>query len=195
MSDSQGKVRGTNNEGEGNVAEAKRTPFEKRFWQQTRSGYPDECWVWIGTLNRLGYGRIGLGGKNAKIIAAHRASWVLHQGEIPAGMHVLHSCDNRKCVNPAHLSIGTHAENMRDRDAKGRQAKGLRNGRHTHPEATVRGDRHPKATLKCGDVLLIRAAYKAGRTRAELARAFGVSHNNVSYVVSRKTWAHLPEAE
>lgn len=79
----------------------------------------DECWLWTGGKQGKGYGQFFLPG--GKPIGAHRYSWMLHNGaEIPPGMHVMHSCDNPPCVNPAHLRVGTNRENLQDCAAKGR---------------------------------------------------------------------------
>jgi hypothetical protein len=77
----------------------------------------DGCILWRGPTDRDGYGRLRSFGKR---ITAHRLSWMLHRGAIPAGLHVLHSCDEPACVAIEHLRLGTHAENMRDRGARGR---------------------------------------------------------------------------
>jgi len=93
-----------------------------RFFALVAVAGPDECWLWRGgvqkskTRGRGGYGWFWLG----KAQHAHRVSWLLHHGPIPEGKCVLHRCDVRRCVNPAHLWLGTKADNNRDRDAKGR---------------------------------------------------------------------------
>ena len=96
----------------------------KRFWDKVNKDAPNGCWEWTGYIRKDGYAKIDVGGK---CIPAHRYSWVLANGEIPFhdsyhGMCVLHKCDNRKCVNPDHLTLGTQRDNNNDRDKKGRQA-------------------------------------------------------------------------
>jgi hypothetical protein len=76
------------------------------------------CWIYMGNLDRYGYGRISTTANNPK--PAHRISYELHKGEIPCGLFVLHSCDNRCCVNPDHLRLGSHKDNMREMCARGR---------------------------------------------------------------------------
>jgi hypothetical protein len=86
----------------------------------------DTCWLWTGCKHPvLGYGSIGTG-VGSKTMPAHRASYQIHIGPIPDGLHVLHRCDVRHCVNPEHLWIGTHSDNMADMAAKGRAVSGRR---------------------------------------------------------------------
>jgi hypothetical protein len=87
----------------------------ERFWSKVAKG--DECWVWTAYLDERGYGRVGF---NGKVQYAHRVAYQLEVGPIPEGAHILHSCDNPPCVNPAHLRAGTRSDNMRDKVARGR---------------------------------------------------------------------------
>lgn len=97
------------------------------------------CWIWLGSLNDSGYGQVWNSGRNSQ--GAHRASWKAFRGEIPPGLHVLHSCDVRACVNPDHLWLGTHLENMGDRAAK------FRNGIR-HPKKPPTGAAYLKSAKK-----------------------------------------------
>jgi hypothetical protein len=95
-----------------------RTPVEQ-FWANVAKG--DGCWEWQGVRKTEGYGRWGVGIKAyGHGGVAHRMSWILANGPIPAGMLVCHRCDNPPCVRPDHLFLGTAVDNNRDRDAKGR---------------------------------------------------------------------------
>lgn len=81
----------------------------------------DGCWPWVGARSSSGrYGALAVHGKTQ---GAHRVSWAIHHGPIPDGMHVLHKCDNPICVNPSHLFLGSHLENMADMTSKGRRGK------------------------------------------------------------------------
>src|SRR5581483_2912402 len=103
----------------------RRAGMPARFWAKASIRSGDGCWEWKGKGSGNGYGGFYAHGKHR---LAHRVAWELRNGVIPDGMHVLHHCDNRRCVNPAHLFLGTHNDNMADMCAKGRQAKGDRNG-------------------------------------------------------------------
>lgn len=93
----------------------KRAALVRRFWSQVEK--TETCWLWIGNRHAIGYGRCGVDGTHA---AAHRVAWELTNGPIPDGMFCLHTCDVRACVRPAHLFLGTQADNMQDMVAKGR---------------------------------------------------------------------------
>lgn len=107
-------------------------------------------------------------------------------------MQVLHSCDNPTCVNPDHLFLGTGADNMADRDAKGRTARGDKSGARLHPESTPRGEKTHNSVLTEENVLKIRDIYSRGQaTQMQLSDMFGVIQPTISQVVRRITWTHI----
>lgn len=133
------------------------------------------CWWWVGVANKAGYGRIKRGGKQ---LYAHRVSHELHIGPIPEGMMVLHRCDNPCCVNPDHLFLGTHQDNMDDRAAKGRTSHTSRN----------QGEACHAAKLNEQYVRIVR---NSTASAAVTAGFFGVSETTIRNIRSGKTWGHV----
>lgn len=97
---------------------AKHGTLAERLWRRVLK--TETCWLWQGATSRSGHGTIGEGMQFGHVLTTHRVSWELHNGPIPEGMQVLHKCDVPNCVNPAHLWLGTAADNQRDKIAKGR---------------------------------------------------------------------------
>lgn len=148
----------------------------KAFWSKVQMGL--FCWEWQAAKDRFGYGVLRSGRKRW---VAHRLSWTLHFGEIPNGLCVLHRCDNPRCVNPAHLFLGTRLDNMHDMISKGR-------ARHEGKA----GEKHPLAKLTAKAVVVIRKRVAAGETRAAVARDMGVDKTTVAKIVSGRLWAAVP---
>lgn len=104
-----------------------RIPIEQRFWRHVAKGSERECWLWKGSLDGHGYGQLGRGGSGAGHVAAHRLSYEMHIGPIPAGLDIDHLCRNPRCVNPAHLEPVTRGENTRRGIAQERRREMFRN--------------------------------------------------------------------
>lgn len=136
------------------------------------------CWPWIGTRNNKGYGMFMV--TSPKKIPASRASWMLFRGEIPAGMSVCHECDNPACVNPSHLFLGTHADNMHDMHNKKR-----------HKYVAHVGSKNGFARLDESKVSTIKAMLRAGVTHKAIAKTFGVAASGISHIASGKSWKHV----
>lgn len=171
-----------------------RTPLEVRFWAKVdRSGGPTACWTWIGCKNPLGYGQIGAGGKRGKHLWAHRVSYELAKGPIPAGLLVLHLCDNPPCVNPAHLCVGDQKENMAQMCERGRYTPRVLPSGDSHPlrrnpGLAARGELNGTARLTDEAVREIRRSSDSQRA---LARRFGVSRRAIVFVKHGTTWKHV----
>lgn len=143
-----------------------------RFWSRVAHLSDNECWLWLGKT-RGGYGRIMI---DKKYKAAHRVALELRDGALPSDLDVLHKCDVRACVNPNHLVLGTHLDNMRDMVAKGRRPD-------TH------GARNPKAKLTESDVSNIRARHET-QTLRQIAEAYGVTEQCIYRIVTHRSWRH-----
>ncbi len=152
--------------------------FPKRFICKVSVG--DDCWEWCGSKDSSHYGMIK--SKGTKNVKAHRASDVVFISPIPTDMQVLHKCDNPGCVNPKHLFLGTHKDNMRDMAEK---------GRHN----TKYGEQAPHVRLNWEKVSEIRLRYANGETQEVVAAAFGINHADVSRIVLNKRWKleHAPK--
>ena len=150
--------------------------FAAWFWDKV-TGPPDECWPWVGATHDKGYGSLGVDGRTT---TTHRLAYTLAIGPIPAGMHVLHHCDNPPCCNPGpgHLFLGTNRENIADMVAKGRNAH---------------GNAYPQTKLTPEAVVEIRRRAAAGETHDALGREFGVCRVNVTRVVGRRLWAQVAD--
>jgi hypothetical protein len=128
------------------------------------------CWLWTGSCKKTsGYGDVRIGYKN---VLAHRMSYAIHRGEIPDGQCVLHKCDNRSCVNPGHLFLGTYKDNAEDRERKGRGNQ-------------LSGEAHPRAKLTLLDVAEIRASSAPSRA---LGRKFGVDKAIIQRIRKGEIW-------
>jgi hypothetical protein len=145
-----------------------------RFWNKVQKRGENDCWEWQASLC-VGYGRFQV---NGKLMLAHRYSWELHNGPIPEGLHVCHHCDNRRCVNPAHLFLGTDKENRHDCEMKGRgrQPKGEANGQHKLTELQV---------------CTIRNALLEGETLVRLAIQYNVTYGLIGHIKHGRAWKHV----
>jgi hypothetical protein len=157
-----------------------KAPVEERFWRYVEKR-DEGCWPWVGGgRNDKGYGTLGGGGKGGKTVLAHRLSYEIHKGPIPPGLVVMHSCDNPGCVNPAHLKVGTTAENIKEAYDKGRKVC-----QPPHKQ----GEAHGAATITEQTVREIRS--EQGKTIRQIARERGLSESLVARVRHRKTWRHI----
>jgi hypothetical protein len=148
-----------------------------RFWARVEK--TDHCWNFVGWLMPRGYGKVYFLGKT---LLAHRFAWDITNGPIPDGLLVCHTCDNRKCVRPAHLFLGTHKDNQADKAAKGRCAPRF-------------GEHHGQAKLTGEQVKEIRALRQHGVLRREIAELYGIHPTNVSKLALGKGWKHIRPEE
>lgn len=146
----------------------------QRFWRKVLIvDDVGSCWEWQAATGVPGYGILWW---DRKYHATHRISYVLAFGGILPGLCVLHRCDNRKCVRPSHLFLGTQQENDADRVQKGRQARGKKNANAKLTESQIPG---------------IRARWKDGETIAAIARSLGIGESAIRSIVFGETWKHV----
>ena len=141
-----------------------------RFGKFVDGSDPASCWEWQSVRNWHGYGKFWLDGRTD---LAHRVAYRISNGEIPAGALVRHTCDNKPCVNPAHLLVGTAKDNARDAVERGRYRRGADNGR---------------ARLTPQQVDEIRRCWPS-ETQVSMARRFGVSRSAIQWVINGRNWA------
>jgi hypothetical protein len=158
-------------------------PIEQVFWSKVNKNGPiirpelGPCWIWIAGENGSGYGQFF--NTKDRQITSHTYSWKLHNGPIPTGMEVCHRCDVKLCVRPNHLFLGTQADNMHDRDNKGRHSKytgwfdGINGPNHKLTEQQVREIRHSTFTTR------------------KLAKLFNISKSQAHTIKSGKCWKHI----
>ena len=145
-------------------------PAEERFWANIDKGGPNDCWLWTG-CTRKGYGVLYANGRSQY---AHRFSYELVHGPIPAGLLACHKCDNPACCNPKHICFGTIKDNTRDAASKRRMP---------------RGESHHNSKLTEKDVRQIRSDSLAGlASYSVLAKRYGVSKQLIYRIVKRKAW-------
>lgn len=158
------------------MASRRAQPAGIRFWRHV-AREAGGCWLWTGALAAgTGYGVFNRGA--GKLVGAHCFAWELaHPDESRAGLVVRHICDQPRCVNPAHLQVGTYAQNTADMDARGRRVKN-----------SPRGETHPAARLTDELVGRARAARRAGARVVDLARVLGVSSSTMADALGGRTW-------
>ncbi len=162
------------------------------FWSKVnRSGGDDACWEWQAACHKRGYGIFKAQFTNK----AHRAAWVIHNEKpIPEGLCVCHTCDNPPCVNPAHLFLGTHQDNMIDRDKKGRAAMGRKSPAKLYQGTGImaRGVRIGIHKLFDPQITEIRRLYlSGGYSHRSLAKKYKVNHTTIGCILRGTMWRHV----
>lgn len=159
--------------------------LKARFWQRVNKNGPvhpvcGQCWMWTGNRMKIGYGKLTTLERVVTRGLAHRFSWHIHNGPIPAGLSVLHRCDNRACVNPKHLFLGTQQDNLADMRAKGHQVRGERQGNAKTTEEVVREMRRRYVPYSRGP----------NGIRA-LSKEFGVRLGQTARILRGSCWRHV----
>lgn len=149
---------------------------EDNFWQHIQK--TDTCWIWTGTIGKSGHGYV-ISRRLAKRTGAHRISWELHNGPIPEGLCVCHNCpggDNPACCNPAHLFLGTQADNMVDAKNK----KRIRSG-----------SRHHATKFSEDQIAVIFEMHRSGQSHRSIATRLGVTHMTIGRIIRGQSWTHV----
>lgn len=153
----------------------KTTPASERFWTKVKISASDQCWEWTGSKYQNGYGQFF---KSPMKITAHRFSFELAYGEISSDLVVCHSCDNRGCVNPLHLFVGTQADNIQDMVKKKRRV-------HTSRVGSNNG----RAKISEEEANEIRRLYSKGCfTAKQLGHSFGISETQTLRIINNQSW-------
>lgn len=167
------------------ISEKDITRFHPLIDKTPGFGPKGECWKWIGGRNNYGYGRFWLSiGK--RMWQAHVISYFLHTGEDPYPLQCLHECDNKTCVNPAHLHIGDRSMNLQEAYDRGYMPKG------DDHWARKRLRAHPMAKVNEHQVREIRALKEAGNSTLQISKKFSISTVQVNNIAKRKSWGHIP---
>lgn len=156
----------------------------ERFWGKVQKAGQGDCWQWTASKDRRGYGRFRLPTCH---IGAHRIAYELTFGPIPEGLEVCHTCDNPGCVNPSHLVLGTHADNMRDSRDKGRATAppvtaGDSHWTRTHPERLRYGESHPRSKLTNAEVRRLLDLRAAGASYGQLMAQFSLGKSQIARI-------------
>lgn len=149
-----------------------------RFWYYVGETDENDCWLWNGYCQKSGHAMLNV---NRKPVGAYRISYIIHKGEITDNLHVLHSCDNPRCVNPDHLHLGTHLDNMKEKCERGRSINPPR----------LTGEKHPKSKLTDEQIQQIKERLKDitkpyGKLK-QIANEYNVSVSTISLIYKKKT--------
>jgi hypothetical protein len=161
-----------------------------RFWSRVQVGGPDECWPWTFSRDRAGYGLFNYAKTTWR---AHRVAYFIGHNTDPGELLACHSCDNPCCCNPAHLFLGTPADNLHDCQSKGRlnTAAGDRHRTKKHPELILRGEQVGGSKLSAAQVIEIRRRFAKGETQEHIASCFNVTRGTVKGITVGNRWMHV----
>lgn len=162
-----------------------------RFWSFVDCSSPDGCWPWIGkTTSREGYGRFSL--RAGVRMSSGKMTYLITNGKFPEGKpFACHTCDNPPCCRPDHIFAGDTLDNAVDSKTKGRRATGSRNGHHTKPEATLRGEQLGQSKLTDAKVRWALQELALGSTQRAVAKHLQVSYTTINWIAKGKTWTHI----
>lgn len=150
------------------VGKYDRGSLEERFWKSVDVRQEHECWNWLACKDYDGYGVITL---KHRPLRTNRVSWMIHFGEIPEGLCVCHTCDNPCCVNPSHLFLGTHGDNAKDRERKGRRK-------------IKYGDDNPNTKFSSVAIKSVLDQYETGQyTQKKLSEMSGISRSHLCAII------------